>query len=93
MHARDHKKYAYTIPKERSSNIILTRKAIQRTVLTSQSEILLSTEHVTNVLEKGRNSTLLTESLCPRRVKIQAPLKHTINIHIVRVQYVPDGIP
>ena len=38
------------------------------TILASHSDSVLSAEQVRRVLENGRNSILLTESVCPRRV-------------------------
>lgn len=45
------------------------------TFLTSQRDKVLSAELVTTVLEKGRNSMLLTESLWPRRVYLHLSLQ------------------
>lgn len=45
------------------------------TVLTSQRDKVLSAEQVSTVLEKGRNSMLLTDSLWPRRVYLHLSLQ------------------
>lgn len=50
-------------------------KAKAPTFLTSQRDKVLSAELVTTVLEKGRNSMLLTESLWPRRVYLHLSLQ------------------
>lgn len=48
------------------------------TVRASQRDTVLSAEHVIRVLENGRNSMLLTESVWPRRVYRQRRLQiHT----------------